>query len=51
MDGGTFNVDLSAKKGFIYVKNNGLKDSEIKTRALGNKMKLFEYEEAKYLMI
>ena len=28
-------MNLSTKKGFIYIKNNGLRDEIIKTRALG----------------
>ena len=28
-------MNLSTKKGYIYIKNNGLKDTQIKTRALG----------------
>lgn len=29
-------MNLSAKKGYIYIKNNGLKDSMIATRAFGS---------------
>lgn len=35
VNGGKFNMNLSTKKGYIYIKNNGLKDTQIKTRALG----------------
>jgi len=35
IDGGRFNMNLLTKKGYIYIKNNGLKNEEIKTRSLG----------------
>ena len=35
IDGGRFEMNLVEKQGFIYVKNNGLKDDLIKPRAIG----------------
>ncbi|CAF1388475.1 unnamed protein product [Adineta ricciae] len=35
VDGGQFNMNLTTKQGYIYMKNNGLKHSTIQTRAFG----------------
>ena len=36
VDGGRFEMNLLEKQGYIYIKNNGLKDDSIKTRAFGS---------------
>jgi hypothetical protein len=36
VDSGRFEMNLLEKHGYIYIKNNGLKDDSIKTRAFGS---------------